>query len=66
MTPYEMMFRSGVISHYRPLRRWQERAMINKALKDIMPQDKSWQVILLFAALMIACAVLFVRWWLCV
>lgn len=66
MNPYEMMLRSGVMAECRPVSRWKERAMINKALKDIMPQDKSWQVILLFAVLMIACAVLFARWWLCV
>lgn len=64
MNPYEMMFRSGVMSQYRPIRRWQERRMINQALRDVMPVDKSWQVILLATAVIAANVILFVRWWL--
>lgn len=63
MNPYEMMLRSGVMSQYRPIRRWQERMMIRQALKDIMPVDKSWQVILLATAVIAANVILFVRWW---
>lgn len=33
---------------------------------DVIPRDKSWQVILLAVGLTLLNAVLFVRWWLCV
>ena len=64
ITPYEMMFRGGVMSHYRPVSRWQERREINQALKEIMPTDKTWQLALLAVAVVTTCCVLFVQWWL--
>lgn len=33
---------------------------------DVIPRDKSWQVILLAAGIVLVNAFLFVRWWLCV
>lgn len=39
---------------------------IRQMAADVLPQDKSWQVILLFVALWGGIAVMFVRWWLCV
>lgn len=41
------------------------RAEIRRMGADVIPKDKSWQVIALFAALWITIAILFVRWWLC-
>ena len=65
MTRYNMMLRSGVMTEYRPMSRWQERRMINKALEDILPPDRTWQLALLAAGLIIGFLALFVRWWLC-
>ena len=62
MNPYEMMFRSGVMSEWRPTRRWQERRMMNEALKGVMPKDHTWQVALLVAGIVIGNIVLFVRY----
>ena len=63
MNPYEMMLRSGVMAECRPVSRWKERRMVNQALKGIMPQDKTWQVVLLSTGIVASCIVLFVRWW---
>lgn len=63
INPYEMMFRGGVMSQYRPISRWQERREINQALRDVMPKDKTWQVILLSTAVIAANVILFVQWW---
>jgi hypothetical protein len=54
------------MKQYKPMTRWQERRMINKALEDILPPDRTWQVALLAAALVFGFLVLFVRWWLCI
>lgn len=62
MNPYEMMFRSGVMSEYRPQSRYASYRMTRRALKDAEPKDKSWQVFLLFAAVMIGNVVLALRW----
>lgn len=32
----------------------------------VLPVDKTWQVVLLSCALVTACVVLSVRWWMCV
>lgn len=65
MNPYELMFRSGVMHEFRPIRYFEDRHMINTALKGIMPKDKTWQVALLLAGVIAANAILFVRWWMC-
>lgn len=41
------------------------RMEIRRMGADVIPRDKSWQVILLFVALWGSIAVMFVRWWLC-
>lgn len=66
MNPYELMFRSGVMSEFRPIRYFEDRRMINSALAEIMPKDKTWQVVLVAAGIVTVTAVLFVRWWMCV
>ena len=66
LNPYSLMFRSGVMKRYKPMSRWQERRMINKALEDILPPDRTWQVALLAAVVVIGNVILFARWWLCV
>ena len=73
MNPYELMFRSGVMHEFRPIsyfedriRYFEDRRMINSALAEIMPEDKTWQVALVAAGIMAATSVLFVRWWMCV
>lgn len=66
MNPYEMMLRSGVMSECRPIRRWQERMMINEALKEICPADETWKIVLIAAGMLVAFAVMFARWWMCV
>lgn len=45
---------------------FQHKRMIKRMAADVMPVDKSWQVILTFAAVIFINAALFVRWWLCV
>lgn len=42
------------------------RREIRRMGADVIPRDKSWQVILLVTALVLFDAVLFVRWWMCV
>ena len=46
--------------------RMAHKRMIRQMGADVIPQDKSWQVLLLFAACVIGMTVLSVRWWLCV
>lgn len=41
------------------------RAEIRRMGADVIPRDKSWQVIALLLAIWIPTVVLFVRWWLC-
>lgn len=65
MNPFEMMIRSGVMQECRPISRRQERAYVRHALRDIMPEDKTWQVALLAVGIAVGFAVLFARWWLC-
>ena len=69
MNRYEMMFRSGVMTEWRPVRRWESRRMINEALRGVRPDD--WMdTALLIARVVIATAlaaanvVLFVGYWL--
>lgn len=64
MQRYDLMFRSGAASQYRAANRWQERRKIKRALQDVLPPDRTWQVALLVAALWIGIAVLFARYWL--
>jgi len=44
----------------------EHRRMIRQMGDGVIPRDKSWQVLLLFAACVIGMTVLSVRWWLCV
>lgn len=63
MQRYDLMTYSGVMGE------WKRRTMRNTHYqfeRGVLPEDKSWQVFLLFAAVVGAFAVLFVRWWLCV
>lgn len=41
------------------------RAEIRRMGADVIPRDKSWQVLAVFLAIWIPTVVLFVRWWLC-
>ena len=66
MNPLEMMMRSGVMNEWRPASRRQERAYMRKTMSGLLPEDKTWHVALLAAAVVIGAAVLFVQWWLCV
>ena len=63
--PYEMMFRSGVMSEYRRPSRWQERRMVNSALRHVQPviNDQTWILALMAAGLVIVNVILFVGWW---
>lgn len=63
MNDFELMLRSGVMSECRPLHRWEERRMVNQALKEIMPPDRTWHVAILSAVIILMNAVLFVKWW---
>ena len=49
-----------------PAHSFEHRRMIRHMGSDVIPRDKSWQVLLLFSACMIGMAVLSARWWLCV
>lgn len=42
------------------------RRMIRQMAADVMPKDRSWEIVLFMAVSWSAIAVLFVRWWLCV
>ena len=66
MNPYELMLRSGVLTQYRPVSRWQERRLMKRAMRGLVEPDKTWQVLLLVISIAVAFCVLFVRWWLCV
>lgn len=46
-----------------PAHSMEHRREIRRMGAGVIPKDRSWEVILLFAALMIANVVLFVRWW---
>lgn len=50
--------------HKRQIRRM--TAYDRKTKTGIVQPDKSWQVILLFTATILLCAVAVARWWLCV
>lgn len=56
-----------IIEHQHPTirNRMAHRRMIRGMASNVLPRDRSWQVLLLFAACMIGLAVLSVRWWLC-
>ena len=41
------------------------RMEIRRMGEDVIPRDRSWQVLLLFSACMIGMAVLTARWWMC-
>lgn len=64
MNPLDMMFRSGVMSEWRPARRWQERRMLNEMLKDVEPRDDTLLIGLIVGGIVFANVFLFVRWWL--
>lgn len=51
--------------HTRPTLRdhLERKRRIRKMGEDVIPRDKSWQVYLTFAAVVLAFAVMFVRWW---
>ena len=40
--------------------------LIRRMAAEVMPRDRSWEVIAVFLAIWIPTVVLFVRWWLCV
>lgn len=63
MQRYDLMTYSDV------MRVWKKRTMRSCHYhfeRGVLPEDKSWQVFLLFVAVVGTFAVLFVRWWLCV
>lgn len=64
MNPLDMMFRSGVMSEWRPTRRWQERRMLNEMLKDVEPRDDTLLIGLIVGGIVFTNVFLFVRWWL--
>lgn len=45
-------------------RGWEYRRMIRQMKSEVLPPDKSWQVILFVVVSWTAIAILFVRWWL--
>ena len=57
---------STCIHAYEPETPWQEKRRRRYEMRYVCPQDKSWQVYLMFGALVTAFCVMFVRWWLCV
>jgi hypothetical protein len=63
MNPLDMMFRSGVMSEWRPARRWQERRMLNEMLKDVEPRDDTPLIGLIVGGIVFTNVFLFVRWW---
>lgn len=48
-----------------PAHSLEHKLEIRRMGAEVIPRDKSWQVILLVAALVLFDAVLFVRWWVC-
>lgn len=63
MKRYDLMIYSGVMGE------WKHRTMRNTHYqfeRGVLRQDKSWQVLLLFALVAGTFAVMFVRWWLCI
>lgn len=61
MNPYEMMFRSGVMTEWRRESRWAVRRMTNRALREIAPKDQTWAIALIAGSIVVANVALFVR-----
>lgn len=64
MERMDLMLRSGVMHEWKRRPRYYKPAF--RFDKGVVQPDKSWQVIALAAVIVLACAVLTVRWWLCV
>ena len=69
MNPYEMMFRSGVMTEHRRVGRWESRRMNSEALRGVRPDDWMDTALLITraviaTALVAANVVLFVGYWL--
>lgn len=78
INPLHLMARSGVMMEYKPMNWRRRRALsrrIDHALRYVCPPDATFAALLetIFwlllagacAACVIACPILFVRWWLC-
>ena len=46
-----------------PAHSWEHRMEIRRMAGDVIPKDRSWQVVLMVSAIAILNMVLFVRWW---
>lgn len=64
MERMDLMLRSGVFSEWKRRPRYYKPSF--RFDKGVVQPDKSLQVIALAAVVILACAVLTVRWWLCV
>lgn len=63
MQRYDLMTYSGVMQE------WKRRSMggcYYRFERGVCPKDKTWHVVVMLAAMVLAFCVLFVRWWLCV
>lgn len=48
-----------------PVHSLEHKLEIRRMGADVIPRDKSWQVIALALAVWIPIVILFVRWWIC-
>lgn len=64
MERMDLMLRSGVMHEWKRRPRYYKPAF--RFDKGVVQPDKSWQVVLLVAAVAFGFCVMFVRWWLCV
>ena len=62
MHPYNLMTYSGVMGEWKRRPRYYRPAF--RFDKGVVQPDKSWQVVLLVAAVAFGFCVMFVRWWL--
>lgn len=61
-----MRMMTNMVQEYVVETRWQRNRRIRRMWPESMPVDKTWQEVLLAAAFALVCAVLTVRWFLCV
>ena len=64
MHPYNLMTYSGVMGEWKRRPRYYRPAF--RFDKGVVQPDKTWHVVALVATVAVSCAVMFVRWWLCV
>lgn len=61
-----MMRRYDLMTYSDVMRQWERRSVRNKHYQfapGVLPEDRTWEVVLAAAAVVVGFVVMFVRWW---